>query len=403
MAIDKKVLNVPHLRFPEFCGEWKETTLGKISEITKGSGISKDQLSEQGSPCILYGELYTKYKSEIIDEAYSRTELDSSSLVKSKANDVIIPCSGETAIDISTARCVSFNNILLGGDLNIIRLKHDDGGFFAYQLNGARKKDIARVAQGVSVVHLYGENLKHIRVYHPAIEEQKKITRLLSLIDERITTQNKIIEKLQSLISGIIQNAIQKGLNDNTWEMIYLSKLLTERKEKNRNGYEVSSVSVSEGVINQIEYLGRSFAASDTSKYNVVRYGDIVYTKSPTGNFPYGIIKQSFQKHPVAVSPLYGVYEPYSNEAGCFLHYYFLSSIVTTNYLSPLIQKGAKNTINLSNQTFLNNIVPYPKEEVGIIPIAALLRNVQIKLNIERLSLVLLEQQKIYLLRGMFI
>ena len=200
---DKKVLNVPHLRFPEFSGEWVETTLGKISEITKGSGISKDQLSEQGSPCILYGELYTKYKSEIIDEVYSRTELDSSSLVKSKANDVIIPCSGETAIDISTARCVPFDNILLGGDLNIIRLKHDDGGFFAYQLNGARKKDIARVAQGVSVVHLYGENLKQIRVYHPNIEEQKKITRLLSLIDERIATQNKIIEDLKKLKSAI--------------------------------------------------------------------------------------------------------------------------------------------------------------------------------------------------------
>ncbi|MDC2170341.1 restriction endonuclease subunit S, partial [Bacteroides thetaiotaomicron] len=208
---DKKVLNVPHLRFPEFSGEWVETTLGKISEITKGSGISKDQLSEQGSPCILYGELYTKYKSEIIDEVYSRTELDSSSLVKSKANDVIIPCSGETAIDISTARCVPFDNILLGGDLNIIRLKHDDGGFFAYQLNGARKKDIARVAQGVSVVHLYGENLKQIRVYHPNIEEQKKITRLLSLIDERIATQNKIIEKLQSLIKGLAAQLTHSG------------------------------------------------------------------------------------------------------------------------------------------------------------------------------------------------
>ena len=200
------------MRFPEFSGEWKETTLGKIAEITKGSGISKDQLSEQGSPCILYGELYTKYKSEIIDEVYSRTELDSSPLVKSKANDVIIPCSGETAIDISTARCVLFNNILLGGDLNIIRLKHDDGGFFAYQLNGARKKDIARVAQGVSVVHLYGENLKHIRVYHPAIEEQKKIARLLSLIDERITTQNKIIEKLESLIRGLCLKLVSQGI-----------------------------------------------------------------------------------------------------------------------------------------------------------------------------------------------
>ena len=199
-----KNLNVPHLRFPEFSGEWKETKLEKIAEITKGSGISKDQLSEHGSPCILYGELYTKYKSEIINEVYSRTELDSSLLVKSKANDVIIPCSGETAIDISTARCVPFNNILLGGDLNIIRLKNNDGGFFAYQLNGTRKKDIARVAQGVSVVHLYGENLKHIRVYHPAIEEQKKITRLLSLIDERIATQNKIIEDLKLLKSAIV-------------------------------------------------------------------------------------------------------------------------------------------------------------------------------------------------------
>lgn len=208
---DKKVLNVPHLRFPEFSGEWEETTLGKISEITKGSGISKDQLSEQGSPCILYGELYTKYKSEIIGEVYSRTELDSSSLVKSKANDVIIPCSGETAIDISTARCVPFNNILLGGDLNIIRLKNDDGGFFAYQLNGVRKTDIARVAQGVSVVHLYGENLKQITVYHPAIEEQKQITRLLSLIDERIATQNKIIEKLESLIKGIAHRVAGMG------------------------------------------------------------------------------------------------------------------------------------------------------------------------------------------------
>ena len=209
---ENKILNVPHLRFPEFTEEWKETKLGKIAEITKGSGISKDRLSEYGSPCILYGELYTKYKSEIINEVYSRTELDSSLLVKSKANDVIIPCSGETAIDISTARCVPFNNILLGGDLNIIRLKNNDGGFFAYQLNGTRKKDIARVAQGVSVVHLYGENLKHIRVYHPAIEEQKKITRLLSLIDKRIATQNKIIEDLKKLkpaISERLFNAIK--------------------------------------------------------------------------------------------------------------------------------------------------------------------------------------------------
>ena len=232
-----RICYVPHLRFPEFSGEWKETKLEKIAEITKGSGISKDQLSEHGSPCILYGELYTKYKSEIINEVYSRTELDSSLLVKSKANDVIIPCSGETAIDISTARCVPFNNILLGGDLNIIRLKNNDGGFFAYQLNGTRKKDIARVAQGVSVVHLYGENLKHIRVYHPAIEEQKKITRLLSLIDERIATQNKIIEDLKKLKSAISL----KMLHSDSWEQFRIKDIAIIGR-----GRVISSVEISQ-------------------------------------------------------------------------------------------------------------------------------------------------------------
>ena len=106
-------------------------------------------------------------------------------------------------------------------------------------------------------------------------------------------------------------------------ESIRLSELLTERNEVNTAQYEVYSVSVSQGVVNQVDYLGRSFAAKDTSNYNVVHYGDIVYTKSPTGDFPYGIVKRSNQAKPVAVSPLYGVYKPASNEIGCFLHYLF--------------------------------------------------------------------------------
>ena len=258
--------------------------MGKISEITKGSGISKDQLSEQGSPCILYGELYTKYKSEIIDEVYSRTELDSSSLVKSKANDVIIPCSGETAIDISTARCVPFNNILLGGDLNIIRLKHDDGGFFAYQLNGARKKDIARVAQGVSVVHLYGENLKHIRVYHPAIEEQKKITRLLSLIDERIATQNKIIDKLQSLIKGIAQNiTCSNKPNVHISECLECSSSTLQESDVCENGaYPVYGANGVVGYLNYYNTLSEAiYIIKDGSGVGTVSY--VTGKCSPTG------------------------------------------------------------------------------------------------------------------------
>ena len=182
--------------------------MSDIADLSKGIGISKDQLSADGEPCILYGELYTKYKSETIKEVISKTNIDNTKLVKSKANDVIIPCSGETAEEIATARCVLKDDILLGGDLNIIRLHGYDGSFMSYQLNGKRKYDIAKVAQGVSVVHLYGEHLKNIKTINPSLNEQKKIANLLSLLDKRISTQNKIIDKLQSLIKGITQNIV---------------------------------------------------------------------------------------------------------------------------------------------------------------------------------------------------
>ena len=227
MSIDNKdkILNVPNLRFPEFSGEWEKGSLMNIASISKGSGISKEQLSDSGLPCILYGELYTKYKSEVITDIYSKTDIETKGLVSSKANDVIIPCSGEAAIEIATARCVPMSNILLGGDLNIIRLNGHDGRFFAYQLNGKRKIDIAKVAQGVSVVHLYGEHLKKINVAYPSFAEQNKIAHLLSLIDKRIVSQNKIIEDLKKLKVAIRDrelNSIRKyyGLNMQISEML---------------------------------------------------------------------------------------------------------------------------------------------------------------------------------------
>ena len=220
-----KTLNVPHLRFPEFNGEWEKKRISEFCTLLKGTGISKDQLSTNGNPCILYGELYTKYKAEIINEVLSCTELDANTLVKSKVNDVIIPCSGETAIDIATARYVPFDDVLLGGDLNILRSNKVNGSFLAYQLNGKRKYDIARVAQGVSVVHLYGEHLKNIVISLPVIEEQQKISRLLHLLDERIATQNKIIEDLKKLKSAI-RKKIFSLLKDEYTKSFEINQLL---------------------------------------------------------------------------------------------------------------------------------------------------------------------------------
>ena len=214
------------MRFTEFSGEWKEELLDRIATLSKGIGIPKEQLSEDGDPCILYGELYTKYKSEIIKQVESKTDIDGSKLKRSKANDVIIPCSGETAVDIATARCVPFDSILLGGDLNVISLHKYDGAFMSYQLNGKRKYDIARVAQGVSVVHLYGEHLKTIKTYNPTLPEQQKIAILLSLLDERIATQNKIIEDLK-LLKSAIRKKVFVSLKEEHTESCEINQLLT--------------------------------------------------------------------------------------------------------------------------------------------------------------------------------
>ena len=383
------------MRFSEFSGEWEETTLGKISEITKGGGISKDQLSEQGSPCILYGELYTKYKSEIIDEVYSRTELDSSSLVKSKANDVIIPCSGETAIDISTARCVPFNNILLGGDLNIIRLKHDDGGFFAYQLNGTRKKDIARVAQGVSVVHLYGENLKHIRVYHPTIEEQKKIARLLSLIDERIATQNKIIEDLKKLKYAIIERAYY----NRSCRPCRIGDVIEQISERNKNKSidMVLSVSNKLGFINQNEqFEDRIIASEDTSNYKIVHKNDFAYNPA---RINVGSIARLTTIDIGIVSPMYICFKVRKGVASEYMEHFF-----STSYFFYEMQKRLEGSVRqcLSFEGICNIPIYIPSSEeqyrIGR-KISVLLDKIEVEIYY-RCKLV---EQKNYLLRQMFI
>ena len=397
---DKKVLNAPHLRFPEFSGEWVETTLGKISEITKGSGISKDQLSEQGSPCILYGELYTKYKSEIIDEVYSRTELDSSSLVKSKANDVIIPCSGETAIDISTARCVPFDNILLGGDLNIIRLKHDDGGFFAYQLNGARKKDIARVAQGVSVVHLYGENLKQIRVYHPNIEEQKKITRLLSLIDERIATQNKIIEDLKKLKSAISKQLFAQKPNE--WNR--LDTLFSKGKaggtptSTNKEYYngEVPFLSIND-ITKQGKYvrytenhLSRSGLAN-SSAWVVPEYSLIMSMYASVGLV-------TINEIPITTSQAMFAMQLKEKDLLDYLYYYL--SYFKYRHIHKYLETGTQSNINAD---IVRGIMIPTYGHSRNMEIASTLQRIDAKIDNELAVLELFNRQKRYLLSQMFI
>ncbi|MGJ1358185.1 restriction endonuclease subunit S [Sphingobacterium siyangense] len=190
------------MRFPEFTEEWETKKLGEIATFSKGKGISKSDIEENGIiECIRYGELYTHYR-EVINEIKSKTNVNTSTLVLSEMNDVIIPASGETTIDIATASCVMKSGIALGGDLNIIKTKNN-GIFLSYYLNSKKKMEIANLAQGISVVHLYSSQLASLSLSLPKLNEQNRISSFLALIDERIQTQNKIIGQLETLIKGL--------------------------------------------------------------------------------------------------------------------------------------------------------------------------------------------------------
>lgn len=147
------------------------------------------------------------------------------------------------------------------------------------------------------------------------------------------------------------------------WNLRPLSDYLTEYRQKSDGMSKVHSVSLSKGIVNQIEYLGRSFSADDTSHYKLVKPYDVVYTKSPTGDFPYGIVKQNFNLYNVIVSPLYGVFTPNNRYIGYIIHSIFESAIRLNNYLSTLVQKGAKNTIQISNDTFISKEVLLPDND----------------------------------------
>ena len=266
--------------------------------------------------------------------------------------------------------------------------------FIGFVMNGAK---------GVKMPRGDKNQMKTYSLSLPSIKEQRKISRFLSFLDERIAVQSRLIDRLQSLIKGIMVKLQQQGLSKGTWKRVPLSSILKERTELNEGLLPVYSVSVSQGVVNQMEYLGRSFAAKDTSKYHVAHFGDLIYTKSPTGSFPYGIVKQNSNRYKVAVSPLYGVYTPANYFTGVFLQEYFKSEVNTFNYLHSLIQKGAKNTINITNQRFLDNYILIPTDSNDLQQISNLLLRLNAKKDLMQNMLQQYQEQKQYLLRQMFI
>ena len=289
-----EIAHIPQLRFPEFSGEWEEKRLGDIADFSKGKGISKSDIDNDGQlECIRYGELYTTY-NELIKDVHSKTNIAKEDVKLSQIGDVIIPASGETAIDIATASCVLKDGVAIGGDLNIIR-SDIDGVFNAYYLNNKNKYSVARLSQGSSVIHLYAKHLETLKLNLPTKPEQTKIAAFLTEVDTKIEQLSKKQELLgeykkglmQQIFSQVIRFKADDGSDFPDWEEKKLGGIghtfngLTGKTKDDfgRGKPYIQYMQIFESSKINIDNFGLVDVRDDENQ-KVAQYGDVFFTTS---------------------------------------------------------------------------------------------------------------------------
>lgn len=194
---------IPKIRFKGFEGEWESRKLGEISDFAKGKGLSKSSIDSNGNtPCILYGELYTKYDC-YINKVFSSTNEKIENPILTKSNDVLLPTSDVTPNGLAKACSIYFDDIVLGGDILVIRSTEMFGLFFAHYVE-SNPFMIIEKATGTTVFHIYEKDLRDIVLLLPSYEEQTAIGNFFRQLDETIALQSAEVEKLNQLKKGLL-------------------------------------------------------------------------------------------------------------------------------------------------------------------------------------------------------
>lgn len=195
-------------RLHGFNDKWKTVKLGDCFTFIKGQGLSKEKINSSGKYfCILYGELYTTY-TEVIQQVVSKT--NHAEGILSKSGDILIPCSTTTkAIDLATASSIKIDDVYIGADINILRPKINiNSDFIAFSISNIIKNTIAKYAQGSTIIHLYGKDIKPIKIKLPTIYEQNNIVDILCKADEEIELLNKQLDLYTEQKKGLMQNLL---------------------------------------------------------------------------------------------------------------------------------------------------------------------------------------------------
>lgn len=342
---------------------WKKNKLGDIAKISSGGTPSRSNAAFWGGkiPWVKTTQIQNCVITEAdVDERITEEGVKYSSAKMVPKGTLLMAMYGQGKTRGQVA--------ILDFDATInqacaaIELDNNVYQLFIYQQLMLEYEDIRNMSNAGGQENLSAGLIREIPILLPPLPEQKAIADLLSIWDAAIEKTERLIKAKERALETYGRKIFDRK-NDgkrNGWKVVKLKSVFTEHGDSSTGNEEVFSVSVHKGLINQIEHLGRSFSAANTDHYNRVHFSDIVYTKSPTGAFPLGIVKQSLIKDDVIVSPLYGVFTPISFDLGTIVDFYFSSPNRTRNYLAPIVQKGAKNTIAITNSTFLSGSLHLP-------------------------------------------
>lgn len=403
----------PDIRFEGFVDDWEELRLGELSGNTFGGGTPKTSIPEywEGTiPWIQSSDLITDELFNIVPNKYITDVAVKDSATKLvPANSIaIVTRVGVGKIAFMPFQYTTSQDFLSLSNLNI------DNIFSMFSIYRILQKELNNI-QGTSIKGITKPDLLAKIISVPIkIEEQKKIGIFFKQLDTVITLHQQKLELLKKTKKGYLQKMFPKNGEtvpeirfegfSGEWEQGQLKDILNISKEKNKSEKysreQVLSVSREAGTVNQIEYQGRSFAGANISGYKVVKPNQMIYTKSPLKGAPYGI----FQKVTVEgiVSPLYAVYDSTEKALASFISLQLKDDNLATHYLSPLVSKGAKNTINITDEGALMGKVYYPSKSEQS-EIVDFFSKYDIALSQQQKQLELLKSLKKSLLQKMFI
>ena len=388
--------------------------MGNLVQFSKGTGYSKADLKETGTPIILYGRLYTKYET-VIREVDTFAEAKTGS-VYSRGGEVIVPASGETAEDISIASVVEKSGVLLGGDLNIITPPEGlDSAFLAISIsNGKSHDDMTRMAQGKSVVHLHNTDLEKIDLVFPDYEEQVQISGYFSKLYTLITLHQRKLEKLKILRKAMLEKMFPKngtkvpeirfsGFTED-WEQRKLGEIAEKVSEKNFGmQYSLTLTNSAEfGVIAQRDFFDHDIAkASSLNGYYVVHNEDFVYNPRISVSAPVGPINRNKLGETGVMSPLYTVFRPHDINA-TYLEYFFKSGY-WHKFMNFNGDSGARaDRFSIKDQVFFEMPIPFPNP-IEQRKIGNYLKRLDSLLSLHQRKLEKLRQIKKSMLERMFV